>query len=70
MQGPESACEVSAKIGMSLSVGRFVRVCRGTLLGISGTLAELPRTGRASIRLQQDLSLEIDQSCLELENAE
>ena len=52
MQVPEFAWEVSAKIGMSLSIGRPVRICRGTLAGISGTLAGLPGTGRTSIRLQ------------------
>ncbi len=65
MQVPELPCEASAKIGMSLSIGRPVRICRGPLAGISGTVVELPGTGRASIRLQQELHLEIDQSCLE-----
>ena len=47
---------------------RLVRVSQGSLAGISGTLAELPAPGRASVRLQPDVCLEIDHSCLEPEN--
>ncbi len=70
MKAAEWACEVSARVGMSFSIGQPVRVRHGMLAGFSGTLAGLPSSGRAKIRLHEDIYLEIDQSCLELESAE
>ncbi|MHB0955443.1 MAG: hypothetical protein ACYC0X_03600 [Pirellulaceae bacterium] len=48
-----------------LLIGQPVRVCQGTLAGLSGTLAQLRAGGRASIKLQQGVTLEIDRSVLE-----
>ena len=70
MKATELASEVSAKVRMSFSIGQPVRICHGMLAGFSGTLAELSASGRASIKLHEDVYLEIDQSCLEPENVE
>jgi hypothetical protein len=70
MKASEASCEAATNIRLSYSIGRTIRICRGILAGTSGTLAELPSFGRALIRLEQDVYLEFDQSCLELENAD
>ena len=53
MKAAELASEVSTKVRMSFSIGLPVRIRRGMLAGFSGTLAGLPSSGRASIRLQK-----------------
>jgi hypothetical protein len=70
MKAAEMASVMSTKARMSFSIGQPVRVCSGMLAGISGTLTELPSSGRVSIQLREGVCLEIDQSCLELNNAE
>ena len=70
MKVTELASGASAKVQMSFSMGQPVRICDGMLAGYSGTLAGLTASGRAAIQLQPDVYLEIDQSCLEWENAE
>lgn len=70
MRAIESVAEVSAKVCKPFSIGQPVRLCQGTLAGVSGTLTELPKPGRSVIRLQQGVYLEIDQSHVEPKNVE
>ena len=70
MKATESAAEVSAKVCKPFSIGQPVRLCQGTLTGVSGTLTELPEPGRAKIRLQLGVYLEIDQSHVEPNDVE
>lgn len=70
MKARERTSEVSSKVRKSFSIGQPVRICSGVLAGLSGMLAGLSASGRASIWLQQDVYLDIDQYCLELENSE
>lgn len=70
MKATESATEVSAKVCKSFSIGQPVRLCQGTLAGVSGTLAKLPEPERAVIRLQQGIYLEIDRSHVEPKDLE
>lgn len=64
------ASKAVLKVRMPFSIGQQVRICQGVLAGIPGTLAEMPTPGRATIHLQHDIYLEIDQSFLEPVNAE
>ena len=68
MKATESASEVLVRIPMALSIGQPVRVSHGSLAGVSGTLVGLPAARRASVRIQPDVRLHIDQSCLEPED--
>ncbi len=70
MKVTELASEVSTKARMSFTIGQPVRIYSGILAGFSGTLAGLSASGRAQVRLHEDVCLEIDQSCLEMESAE
>lgn len=70
MKATNLAAEVASNMSVSFSIGQPVRVCLGTLTGLSGTVTELPAPGRASIKLQPGVYLEADQSCLGPENAE
>ena len=64
MKATSLASELSSNVSVSFSIGQSVWICQGILAGSSGTVAGLPAPGRAAIRLQQDVHLEIDQSCL------
>ena len=70
MKAAAMASLVSPKVRMSFSIGQPVQIRSGKLAGLSGTLIELPSSGRASIRLHKDVCLEIDLSTLEPDGAE
>jgi hypothetical protein len=70
MQTVDFAPEAATKTRPSSLIGQPVRICSGTLTGLSGTLTELRSSGRASIKLQEGVCLEIDQSCLDQEGTE
>ena len=65
MKGTLLASKIPSKESMSHSVGQPVQISFGTPAGIPGVLKRLSASGRALIKLERGVYLDVDQDCVE-----